>query len=199
MTTKIASRAAQGDSKRLEGADWVNAALRVLAERGITDVRIEGLARDLGATKGSFYWHFKDRDALLMEVLQVWRRRATLTVIERLERKKQTPAEMLTKLLMIPLSSPNADAGAEVELAIRLWGRIDPVARSVLEEVDQLRMRYLASIFGELGANALEAEVRAALAYSFMRVGQSLPCSIDAGKLARLAADALTLPIRTAS
>ena len=49
---------------RLGPEDWVMAGFRALAADGPQAVRAETLARGLGATKGSFYWHFKDLAAL---------------------------------------------------------------------------------------------------------------------------------------
>jgi AcrR family transcriptional regulator len=50
---------------RLDSANRVQAALDIVAEKGVDGVRVEVLAKQLGVTKGSSYWHFKDRDALL--------------------------------------------------------------------------------------------------------------------------------------
>ncbi len=61
-------------SARIDGNAWIQAALSILAERGISGVRVETLAKQLGVTKGSFYWHFKDRDALFDALLDSWRR-----------------------------------------------------------------------------------------------------------------------------
>ena len=52
------------------GADWLKAARLALLHRGPDAVRVEPLARGLGVTKGSFYWHFKDRNALLEALLR---------------------------------------------------------------------------------------------------------------------------------
>ena len=59
-------------SSPLHPNDWVQAALSRLREQGIDAVRVELLARDLGVSKGSFYWHFHDRAALLEALLGLW-------------------------------------------------------------------------------------------------------------------------------
>ncbi|WP_219894305.1 TetR/AcrR family transcriptional regulator [Aquisediminimonas profunda] len=176
------SKSAAKPSKRLEAGDWVNAALAALADFGIGGVRVEKLALTLGVTKGSFYWHFKDRDALLLELLETWRRRATVQVMERLERRAMSAQQRLEELLRFPFASPRAAEGSDVELAIRLWGRNDPRAWRILAEIDELRLRYLTSILTELGLPTEEAEARAVIGYGFMRVGNSLPLtgSVDA-------------------
>ena len=56
----------------LEREDWLRAARLALLRGGVEAVRVEKLARDLDVTKGSFYWHFKDRDELLDLLLREW-------------------------------------------------------------------------------------------------------------------------------
>ena len=65
---------------------WIDQGLRALADGGPDAVRIEPLAKSLGVTRGGFYWHFADRDALLAEMLDTWERAATDEVIEQVER-----------------------------------------------------------------------------------------------------------------
>src|SRR5213592_85092 len=66
---------------------WIDEGLRALAAGGPDAVRIEPLARALGVTRGGFYWHFKDRRALLDAILDAWERRSTDEVLERVERE----------------------------------------------------------------------------------------------------------------
>lgn len=72
----VAEPRRNGTRKRLSSNDWVVAALEHIAESGVTKLAIEPLARRLGVTKGSFYWHFRSRDALLDAVLVRWHQRA---------------------------------------------------------------------------------------------------------------------------
>jgi AcrR family transcriptional regulator len=158
---------------RLEAQDWINAALGILAEQGVDGVRVEPLAKRLGVTKGSFYWHFKDRDALLERILEHWRRHATLDIIDRLERSAD-PTARVKNLLRIPFQGEKSDRGAQVELSIRLWGRRDAGARAALQEVDKLRLKYIQGLLEEVGLKRSEAIPRAIHAYSFMRVAGTL-------------------------
>ena len=82
----------------LTPADWAVAAFRAVARGGVDAVAVERIAAELGATKGSFYWHFKNRDALIEAALDEWERRLTENVIERLEREPD-PGQRLKKLL----------------------------------------------------------------------------------------------------
>lgn len=154
-------------AKRLEIADWVDAGLDLLARGGVESVRIDELARVLGVTKGSFYWHFEDRAHLLRSMLEKWRRQATLAVIERVE-SSGAPAHRLRELLDLPVRASGAKRGKNLELAIRLWANHDPNAAAAIEEIDQHRLLYVAS---QLRANAVpEANVgaRAFLLYAFV-------------------------------
>jgi AcrR family transcriptional regulator len=167
-------RKATQEGSKLDSAAWVQEALNVLAASGVDGVRVEIMARTLGVTKGSFYWHFKDRSELLDRVLQEWRRRATLAIIERLENSHESPERRLQRLLRLPLEARGAEAGAEIELSVRLWGRYDERALAVLREIDELRLKYIARLLEELGATKTEANARAILVYSYMRVSRSL-------------------------
>lgn len=163
----------------LDAAAWSEAALDALAVRGIDGVRVEVLATALGVTKGSFYWHFKDRDALFERMLADWRKRATLRLIERLDRGNPLPADRLRRLLRLPITGERSARAADVELAVRLWGRRDPRARAALEEVDGLRLRYIAGLIEQHGAAPDEANARAVIAYAYMRVAATLVAPAD--------------------
>ena len=63
---------------QLTPESWIDAATDVLVDQGIDHVRVDVLATRLGVTRGSFYWHFKDREELLRSVLKAWRERATV-------------------------------------------------------------------------------------------------------------------------
>lgn len=167
-------KGARSETATLDQRAWTDAALKALAENGIEGVRIEILARDLGVTKGSFYWHFRDRNEILDAVLQEWRRRATVSIIERLESTHEPPERRLHRLLRLQFESRRAEFGSDVELSIRLWGRRDARALSVLREVDELRLRYIRGLMEEFGVDKEEAGARAILAYSYMRVSRSL-------------------------
>lgn len=170
--TKTAVAAREGT--RLEARDWTRAALALLSEQSIDGVRVEPLAKILGVTKGSFYWHFKDRDALLDAMLSDWRQRATVSIIERLDTVDGGPRERLVRLLRLPLAGGASIWGADVELSIRLWGRRDARAKAALEEVDRLRLLYISGLLQACGVAQESANARAILAYSYIRVAATL-------------------------
>jgi AcrR family transcriptional regulator len=153
---------------QLTPEDWIAAAEKVLVDKSIDAVRVDSLAKDLTVTRGSFYWHFKDRDDLLRQLLQAWRNHATEQIIDRFERRNTKPRELIRDLLMLPFRGSSAKRGASTELAIRAWARRDDMARHAVDEVDSKRLAYIAQCFSALGFDIPEARARAFMLYSFM-------------------------------
>ncbi len=157
------------DSARMDATDWIVAGLQTLAASGVDSVRVETLARDLGITKGSFYWHFKDRAGLLSGMLEHWRRQATLKIIARLERSGLAPLEQLRQLVHLPVQGQRSSQGAALELAIRLWARSDPEAAQAIAEVDRHRLLHMRTLIVAAGGiDQTEAEARAFMIYAYM-------------------------------
>jgi AcrR family transcriptional regulator len=157
--------------------DWVRAAIAALARGGVEAVRVEPLARRLRVTKGSFYWHFRDRPELLNALLDTWEARGTLAVIERVESLGGGPEQRLWRLFEIVVREGQG-AG---EHAIRTWARTDPAAAEVLRRVDARRIQYLEGLFRQLGFAEEEAQARARLVYCAL-VGEwamGVPASLD--------------------
>ncbi|AJC22907.1 TetR/AcrR family transcriptional regulator [Pandoraea pulmonicola] len=162
-------RAKAGEKTRVQFGpdDWIAAATRVLVNRSIDAVGVESLAKELGVTKGSFYWHFKDRNDLLRRMLTAWRDRATEQIIASFESRKLPPRKLIQDLLDLPSREVMAHESASIELAIRAWGRRDEMARAVIEEVDAKRLSYIAQCFSALGFNIGDARTRAFVLYGY--------------------------------
>jgi AcrR family transcriptional regulator len=147
---------------RLTKDDWTRAALRALADGGLAALAIEPLASTLGATKGSAYWHFPNRDALLEATLQRWEREHTDAVIELVEAESTAPLDRLRRLFATVLT---AEHPAHVELAL-LASADDPLVAAAVKRVTERRLSYLAMLFGQLGFTPAQARRRAVLAHS---------------------------------
>ena len=150
---------------QLSPQDWIDAALACLVDHNIDAVRVDVLARRMGVTRGSFYWHFTDRDDLLKRLLQSWRRTTTEQVIARIQSLGTDPAFILRELLQLPTHGRTAAQASSVELAIREWARRDPTAREVVQEVDTRRQTFFAECFMALGHGPDEAQHRAFVLY----------------------------------
>jgi AcrR family transcriptional regulator len=148
-------------SKRLGKQEWIDAGLRAVARSGVEAVRVERLAEALKVTKGSFYWHFKDRNALLKALLEAWKARATNDIIAKVEAQGRDAGARLRALFTIVVQSDGRR-----DRAIRAWAAQDAMAQIALEEVDQRRLSYLVSLFRGLAFSKAEATARARLVYN---------------------------------
>lgn len=160
----------RGEAKpALQRLDWVLAGFEALTQGGAEAVRVEPVARALGATKGSFYWHFKDLRALHQAMLEAWEGLAA-TEITAAVRASDLPAREQLFLLVDRVSRiPEAEAqGRALEPALRDWGRVDPLARAVLCRVDRKRLADLADFLACAGLMPDKAEEGAALFYGAM-------------------------------
>jgi len=153
--------------------DWVRAATQVLVDHGIDHVRVDVLAGELNVTRGSFYWHFRDREDLLRRVLQAWREVSTVQLTKRLEVARSDPRELLADVITLPFRGRAAVRAARIELAIRAWARRDPMAQQALDEADSSRIGYHEALFRALGFAPDEAAHRAFLLYGY-EVAESL-------------------------
>jgi AcrR family transcriptional regulator len=142
-------------------ADWLRAAARRLAGGGIAAVAVEPLARELGVTKGSFYWHFRDRAALLAALLAGWEARATAPLLDRLRRVAGGPAARLAALA----ATVAAEGGGALDPAMRGWAACDGAAAATVARVDAARLAFIASEFQALGFGPAAARTRARLLY----------------------------------
>ena len=152
---------------------WIEAATEVLVDQGIDHVRVDVLAGQLQVTRGSFYWHFRDREDLLRRVLQAWRERTTEQLTQRLVSASNDPRAQLRDVISLPFRGRAAARAARIELAIRAWARRDDTARQAVDEADAARIGYHAQVFSALGFSINEARHRAFLLYSY-EVAESL-------------------------
>lgn len=151
---------------KLDQSDWVTAGLAALAAGGIEAVRVERLAIALKVSKGSFYWHFRDRPALLAAMLESWQAKATGDIIDRVEAPGGDASARLAALLSIVFRSDG-----RLEMAVRDWASRDAAAREAQAIVDQRRLAYVERLFLEHGFDAREAGARARFAYQAL-IGQ---------------------------
>lgn len=150
------STKARTGGKRLAAVDWVNAAVRCMLRSSVDGVRVERLAKDLKVTKGSFYWHFRDRNALLKAVVQRWEE-MTVNFNRLLISEEPDPAHRLLRFFHLPEEVKAAVPPADFDLAFRAWARRDERVRRATEKVDVLRAQLLLKTFHELGVTGARA------------------------------------------
>jgi AcrR family transcriptional regulator len=144
---------------QLSARDWLDQGLKTLANSGFTALKAEPLAKAMGVSRGSFYWHFADVDAFHAAVLKHWNEVAVERIIAGLEALPpgQSPIE---QLLCRAFSRKPA-----LESAIRSWATLDPVARAAVRGVDRRRLGYVESLLAASGLAPDVARARAQILY----------------------------------
>jgi len=170
---------------RLSYDDWAEAALAVLTEGGPAAVAVEPVAARLGASKSSFYWLFKNRQALLEAALRCWEQRQTDAVLPRLA-AIEDPAERLRVLVR---HAAAATEGADLSLRLLVESG-DPVVRAAAERVTRRRLAVIEASFAELGHPPERARHYASAAYSAY-LGAAALRRVDAAPTGEAYVDAL--------
>jgi AcrR family transcriptional regulator len=147
---------------KLGRQDWLDLGLQTLIESGIEAVRVEPIAKLLNVTRGSFYWHFKHREELLLAILQEWEAQGTERIIQDIETAADDPKAKLLTLFEVAARDDD-----RLEQAVRVWAANDLKAAAAVDRIDRRRLTYLQDLFLQLGYSPTDAQVRARIAYSF--------------------------------
>ena len=144
---------------QLSAKDWLDQGLKTLTDSGFTALKAEPLAKAMGVSRGSFYWHFADIGAFHAAILAHWRDVAAEQVIANLEAASGT-ANPLPRLLRGAFSGRPA-----LENAVRTWASVDPKARAAVQAIDRRRLSYVESLFRANGLPPGVARARAQIFY----------------------------------
>ena len=181
-------------TQRLTREDWILAGFRALVAGGAGALRVEPVARALGATKGSFYWHFSDPADWRTAMLVYWKDAAFSRIVSGLNLLPKGEARLQALARIAATGARDqAHGGAAGEPALRDWARYDPGVADALRWVDAERLRFVAECFRDAGLESRAAGHAARLFYAAYIGLQSLgaPAGEDVADLARLI-DALT-------
>jgi AcrR family transcriptional regulator len=171
----------------LDRDTWIKAAIAILADHGAEGLRVEVLAKRLGVTKGSFYWHFKDRRDLLDAVLTLWKDGRIRDI--RKQTQAQPGGEVAALLHTIEVySSARNRRGISIEAAVRDWARRDAQASAVVDEVDAERLACACRLFLACGVEQKEAQARSVMLYAYVFGVSLMHCDAFTSDLAALKA-----------
>ncbi|MBU4529408.1 MAG: TetR/AcrR family transcriptional regulator [Hoeflea sp.] len=138
-------------SGRQTADDWIQAGFRALATRGPSALKAEALAREIGTTKGSFYWHFADLADFKARLLAHWEARAFDEIVDKLETTPD-PVQRLRQLCILAVSFRDPAYGSSAaEPALRAWAREDGNVAEAVRRMDQRRLAYLDSLCRSCG------------------------------------------------
>ena len=139
--------------------DWLDLGLKTLTTQGFTALKAEPLAKAMGVSRGSFYWHFADIDAYRAAVLNHWREIAAEQIIADLEQHRSDEPP-LHRLLRRSFGDRLA-----LERAVRSWATADPLARKAVEAIDKRRLSYVERLLEQSGLPREIAQARAQILY----------------------------------
>ncbi|WP_454623762.1 TetR/AcrR family transcriptional regulator [Bradyrhizobium cenepequi] len=144
---------------QLSAKDWLDQGLKALAKRGFTALKAEPLAKEMGVSRGSFYWHFADIAAYHAAVLKHWREIAAERIIVDVE-ATAAGSDALAVLLRRVFSEKPA-----LENAVRSWASVDAAARAAVQAIDQRRLGYVEGLLKRMGFSDEVARIRAQILY----------------------------------
>lgn len=143
---------------QLSAKDWLRQGLKTLARSGFTALKAEPLAKAMGVSRGSFYWHFADVDAYHAALLKYWREVSAERIIADLEAAPDGAA-------LPQLFRRAFHAKPPAETAIRSWAAHNPAVRKAVDAIDTRRMSYIASVLMKSGLPDRTARARARVLY----------------------------------
>lgn len=158
---------------------WLDAAYERLIAGGVEAVKILPLAKDLGLSRTSFYWHFSDRDALLAGIVDRWQAQNTGNLQARCAAPADTICAALFNLFDCWIDAALFDA--KLDLAIRNWARTDSALQARVEAADTARITAISDMFQRFGFSETQARTRAhtviftQVGYYTMALGECIP------------------------
>jgi AcrR family transcriptional regulator len=144
-------------TEQLSADDWIKEGLKSLAKSGFTALKADPLAKAIGVSRGSFYWHFADLAAFHAAVLKRWREVAAEQIIADVEAGSDEP---LTALLRRTFG-----ARLDLERAVRNWSAFDPAAQAAVRAIDRRRLDYIESLLEKRGLTRPVAQARGQILY----------------------------------
>jgi AcrR family transcriptional regulator len=146
-------------SNQLSATDWLNQGLRTLADSGFTALKAEPLAKAMGVSRGSFYWHFTDLGAFHAALLKHWREIAAEQIIANLEATSDKDERLPLLLRQVFNGKP------ALENAVRTWATVHPGARNAVKAIDRRRLNYVERLLSGYGLSPETARARAQILY----------------------------------
>ena len=137
---------------RFDRAAWLRAALNVLASDGQARLNVEKLAGKLGVTKGSFYYHFRNRQDFIEKLLAFWEEEFTQQQLRALAASKAPAHERLFRLAV----RVEREQLNKFDTAFRCWAAQDTLVAKVVRRVDAARFTAIKAIFAEIGFTGVD-------------------------------------------
>jgi AcrR family transcriptional regulator len=157
-------------TSRLGKEDWFSMGLEALVESGPEALKAARLARMLGVTTGSFYWHFKCVAEFRSGLLEYWKEDVVVGLIRGAQASAEEPTQVLAELQKRIL----ARGAHRYDSAMRSWALTDPAVRDTLRSADDVRARFLVEALQDCGMSQEDARDRANLIGAAWRGSQDV-------------------------
>ncbi len=136
--------------------DWLSEALEALVREGPEVISIQRLCGYLGVSRGSFYWHFKNRDDFVEKLVHFWINKTTNAIADAVQDLDGTPSD---KLLFLAKQIIESNA-TRYEISIRAWASLNPIAAAAVKRADRVRYNTVKGLFAAIGFSGNELEMR---------------------------------------
>lgn len=154
---------------KLSKNEWLSKALEAINQEGFGRIKIDHLVASLGVTKGSFYWHFKNRNDFVVNLIEYWDTTFTLKVIKHIDKFEGNSRERLLELMLFITRNQLA----QYDFAIHALAQNEPGVFPQIKEVLSRRFAYVASLFSEMGFRGDDLKFRSRATVMFMSQEQN--------------------------
>ena len=161
---------ARAATQRFSREDWLHQALEVLAAQGPGKLNIQTLCQALGVSRGSFYWHFEDREAFIRALLDLWHEEYSARIPDIIEAGGGTGREKFGRLVQAIF---DLDA-TRFDMPIRSWAMQEPEIADLVRRTDRFRLDYINKLFGDMGFRGRERAARARTALAALTMQDNL-------------------------
>jgi AcrR family transcriptional regulator len=161
---------AKSSTKRFNRADWLHQALEVLATQGPAKLNIQNLCQALGVSRGSFYWHFDNRQAFTLALLEMWHEEYSESATKFIEAGGGSGREKFNRLVLAIFEQRLT----RFDLPIRSWAMQEPEIAELVRRTDRFRLNYVRKLFGEMGFQGRELDARARTALAALTMQENL-------------------------
>lgn len=167
--------------KRYNLEDWLELALDALAQKGQDVISVQRLCEHLGVSRGSFYWHFRNRDQFIEKLVSYWVEKLTISIVCVVEELPGGPED---RLLFLAQQIIDSDA-ARYDLPVRAWAKLNPIAAAAVKRADKIRYNLVRELIADIGFTGEELEVRSRMFVVYYSLEKAL--SVKENKKERLA------------
>ncbi|PLX66716.1 MAG: hypothetical protein C0603_10965 [Denitrovibrio sp.] len=155
---------------------WIECGYEILAEKGHEFITVDELSTRMGISRGSFFYHFKNRDGFIKAMMTKWVE-DTENIIAGLDYSgtfEECYDKVTNGILCFDVNR---------ELNIRTWGGSEQIVKDCIVEIDRKRLDSFKNIFAKLPLNEDITNTLAKFRYSLLIGLKQIDNSISAEEI----------------